>query len=134
MQNSREKSLSPGLESCSGHTAYHIFEVAWARAVQPQVSVCSAEEVEYSAQQTARGKSGRLEMNVPQSPLEVGVAVSVAANAWQLLIGECFARHKVEFCTFKVSLQNCISEHVTELSCYKYLNSNLLIFVTCNVD
>lgn len=73
---------------------------------------------------------------LPQSPLEVGDAVtgavSVAANARQLLTGEPSARHKAGFCTF--SLQNCINEQVTELSCYKYLNSSLLIFVTLNMD
>ena len=75
---------------------------------------------------------------LPQSSLEVGVAVagavSAAANARQLLTGEPSARHKAGFCTFKVSFQNCISEQVTELSCYKYLNSSLLIFVILNVD
>lgn len=75
---------------------------------------------------------------VPESPLEVDVAVagavSVAVNARQLCMGEYSAWQKARFCTFKVSLQNCINEQVTELSCYKYLNNSLLIFVTLNVD
>lgn len=54
---------------------------------------------------------------LPQFPLEVGVAVSVAAKSRQLLTGEPSARGKAGFCTFKVSLQNCIDERVADLSC-----------------
>jgi len=75
---------------------------------------------------------------LPLSLLEVGIAVtgavSVAANTQQLLMGEPFAWHQPGLGTFKVSLQDCVKEQVTELSCYKYLNSSLLIFVALNMD
>lgn len=61
----------------------------------------------------------------------VAGAVPVTANARQLLTGEASAPQPAGVVLSKSAN---INEQGTELSCYKYLNSSLLIFVTLNVD